>query len=152
MSDPYTFDSRSPRFGLPLLFSGQAQKEAHVNEAHALTDGLMHCAIEATAEDPPVSPEDGKAWLIGSNPTGEWIDHAGQLALRQGGNWLFVSPSPGMRVFDRSVASFTHYDNGWQIPAEITEPTGGSTVDPQARTAISDLIAALRVAGIFPAI
>lgn len=71
MSDPFLFDSTTPRFGLPLLFAGQAQKEAFVNEAHALADALIHCAVEGEATAPPGAPVDGTSWLVGSPATGD---------------------------------------------------------------------------------
>jgi len=83
MPDPITFTSASPRFGLPFLFAGQSQKEVFVNEAHTLTDALLHPAIEGTNDDPPVSPTEGESWLIGESPTGAWVDHPGELASFQ---------------------------------------------------------------------
>ena len=150
MTDPFLFDSTSPRFGLPLLFAGQAQKEAFVNEAHALIDALVHCAIEGEASVPPSSPVDGENWLIGASATGDWSGHSGELACRQAGNWLFVNPRDGMRLLDRSTGQERRYLGEWRIAEEALEPTGGSIVDAEARAAILQIIAALKVAGIYP--
>ena len=150
MSDPIVYDSASPRFGLPFLFAGQAQKEAFVNEAHALTDALLHCAIEGEAAAPPASPTDGTSWLVGASPTGDWTGQAGKIACRQAGNWIFVPPRDGMRLLDRSNGQERRYNGGWAAPSAPADPTGGTTIDAEARTAIAALIAALRTAGVFP--
>lgn len=98
MSDPIVFEGASPRFALPMLFAGQAQKEVYVNEAHARIDALMHCAIEGLANTAPATPANGTVWLINTAPTGEWAGQAGKLACRQDGMWVFVSPKDGMSV------------------------------------------------------
>ncbi len=149
MSDPFLFDIVSPRFGLPLLFAGQAQKEAFVNEAHALADALLHCAIEGEAAEPPASPADGETWLIGLSATGDWAGRDGAIACRQGGNWLFVAPRDGIRLLDRSTGQERRYFGSWQTPAAPAGPSGGVTVDSEARAAILELIASLREAGVF---
>lgn len=151
MPDPITFDSISPRYALPLLFAGQSQKEAFVNEAHALTDALIHCAIDGTAAAPPGSPVEGTNWLVGTSPTGAWTGQAGKIACRQAGNWLFVTPRDGMRLLDKSNGQERRYSAGWLAPSVPAAPSGGATVDAEARTAIAGLIAALRTAGVFPA-
>jgi hypothetical protein len=56
MSDPISFTSSAPRFGIPFLFAGQAQ---YVNEAHALVDLLLHPAIESETDTPPSAPQEG---------------------------------------------------------------------------------------------
>lgn len=150
MSDPTLFDTVSPRFGLPLLFAGQAQKEVFVNEAHALADALLHGAIEGVASVPPSSPVEGNCWLVGASPTGDWAGQTGTIACRQAGNWLFVAPRDGLRLLDLSTGQERLFFESWKIPVAPAEPSGGATVDGQARAAISQLIAALRVAGIFP--
>jgi hypothetical protein len=148
MSDPITFASASPRFGLPLLFAGQAQKEFFVNEAHALTDALLHPAIEGEANDPPAAPVEGECWLVGDAPSGAWTDHAGELASYQAADWLFAAPRDGLRVLDRSTGQDARYLAGWRRPATPAAPTGGTTVDAEARAAVADLIAALIAGGL----
>ena len=133
------------------MLAGQSQKEAFVNEAHALTDALIHCAIEGTTATPPGSPVEGTNWLVGASPTGAWTGQAEKIACRQAGNWLFVSPKDGMRLLDKSIGQERRYSAGWLAPSAPANPAGGSTVDAEARAAIAALIAALRTAGIFPA-
>jgi hypothetical protein len=149
MSDPLTFASATPRFLLPLLFAGQSQKEFTVNEALALADALLHCAIEGEADDPPPNPTDGTAWIVGATPSGDWAEQAGKVAIRQLGNWLFVPPRDGMRVLDRSTGQEIRYAGAWRAPAAPSAPIGGATIDSEARTTLSDLIDRLTDAGIF---
>ena len=150
MPDPITFDTTTGRFRLPFLFAGQAQKEVFINEAHALIDALLHCAIEGETGAPPDAPADGECWLVGASPTGVWNGQAGKLACREAGNWLFVAPRDGLRLLDRTTGQERRYKSGWRFPAAPASPTGGSIVDAEARIAISTIIAALRTSGVFP--
>ena len=150
MSDPIVFDSTTPRIGLPLLFAGQAQKETFVNEALARLDGLTGLAVEAEQNAPPAAPADGQAWIVGSAPTGSWAGFAGRIALRQAGQWLFIAPWNGLHFLDlASGQNVRRHGGAWVRATAPDEATGGSTVDSQARSAISALITALRQAGIF---
>ena len=149
MSDPISFDSASPRFGLPLLFAGQAQKEVFINEAHALTDALLHCAIEGVAGSPPGSPAEGTNWLVAPSATGDWLGKDGSVACRQAGNWIYVTPRDGMRLMNRNTGQDLRFAGAWHFPATPAAPTGGTVVDDLARGVIVSIINALRVAGIF---
>jgi hypothetical protein len=151
MSDPIIFTSTSPRFALPMLFAAQAQKEIFVNEALARIDGLLHLKVEGEMDAPPSNPADGEAWIVGASPTGEWAGHSGNIALRQSTNWLFAVPVSGMTAFDSATQQTARYDGQWQRAAAVTLPSGGATVDVEARTAISEILAALSVAGVLPA-
>lgn len=150
MADPIVFDSTSPRFALPLLYAGQAQKEAFVNEALSLADALLHCSIEGESSVPPTSPGDGMNWLIAADATGDWEGREGMLACRQSGNWLYIPPRDGMRVFDIFAGQERIYFGSWKKAVPLLEPTGGTTVDVEARAVLSNLIAAMRAVGIFP--
>lgn len=152
MSTPITFDTASPRYGLPLLFAGQSQKEVYVNEAHAIADALLHCAIEGTAMTPPTNPVDGTNWLIGNNPTGDWAGNSGALACRQAGGWIYVPPKDGLQVLDRSSGQIHRYFGGWSSAAQVTAPSAGTVVDVEARSAIAQLITALQATGILASV
>jgi hypothetical protein len=149
MTDPISFTSASARFRLPFLFSGQAQKELFVNEAHAIADALFHPAVEGEDNDPPGSPQDGECWLVGSAPTGAWLGKAGALACYQLNNWIFVTPRDGLRILDKQTGQDIRWSGGaWQRPVAPAAPTGGTTADNEARSAVAALINALISAGI----
>ncbi|AKH43475.1 hypothetical protein FHS61_000821 [Altererythrobacter atlanticus] len=150
MPDPISFTTASPRYQLPLLFSGQAQKEFFVNEAHALIDTLLHPVIEGEADDPPADPAAGECWLVGASPTGDWAGQAGMLACFQADGWIFTAPRDGMRLFDRSAGRDLRYLDGWHQADPPAQPAGGSVIDEEARIAINGLINALVSAGILP--
>lgn len=151
MVTPISFTTTAPRFGIPFLFAGQAQKEFFVNEAHALIDLLLHPAVENESDDPPVVREEGQCWLIGNSPTGEWSDHAGNLAAWVSGTWLFVAPQNGMRITDLTSSQAIFFANGWQRAETPAIPSGGQIVDAEARQAIDHLVQSLRSAGILSA-
>jgi hypothetical protein len=150
MTDPLTFDSATARHALPLLFPGQTQKEFYLNEAHALIDALLHCAVEDVAQAPPPAPQDGACWLVGEAPAGAWADQAGKLACRQLGNWLFISPRDGLTVLNGASGQIMRFaQGGWAAPVAPIPPAGGTTIDSELRIAFSTLLGALSAAGIF---
>jgi hypothetical protein len=150
MTDPISFDSTTPRFGMPLLFAGQSQKEVFVNEALALSDALLHCIVEAEQAVPPAVPTDGLAWLVGATPTGEWAGQGGKIACRQLGQWLFVTPRDGMRLVNKATGQdWRRIAGAWKAPVAPAAPTGGTTIDAEVRAALANLVQRLRDAGVF---
>lgn len=147
MPDPL-FDSRTPRLELPLLFAGQSQKEGFVNELAARIDAILHGAIEAELAAPPATPLDGQCWLVAASATGEWLGQSGKLAARQAGNWLFVTPRDGMKLLSRANGQEIRYNNGWKAAFRPAAVIGGTTIDAEARAAISTLMTVLTTAGI----
>ena len=150
MPDPL-FDSRTARLDLPLLFAGQAQKEGFVNETSARIDSLLHGAIEAEQAAPPAAPVDGQMWLVAAGASGAWLGQAGKLAARQSSNWLFVTPRDGMKLLNRTSGQEIRYSGSWRAAARPALPSGGTTIDVEARTALAAILTALTTAGIVPA-
>ena len=132
------------------MLVAQAQKEFTVNEALARLDGLLHAAVAGEANVPPAAPNEGECWIVGPQPSADWVDHTGDIAFSQAENWLFAAPVTGMTVFDASAGCMARYDGAWQRPLAVAAPSGGATEDIEARAAIAELIAALVGAGILP--
>lgn len=160
------------RHGLPLLSAGQAQKEVAHNEALLIADFLMNpVAEELGREMPPLYPEPGQAWILGSAPLGEWTGRAGQIACWTAGGWRYFSPFEGLHVWLRGADVWAvRESSGWsngivratavhvggervvsgRQPA-IADPSGGTIVDEQARAAVAALLGALRAHGLISA-
>ena len=140
----------SPRFGLPFLAAGQAQKELFHNEALTLIDVLLHPVAIDIANDPQnLTPAPGDTWLIGDSPTGDWLDRGGQIAGWTDGGWRFLAPAERTNVFVDQRQKFAQYRNGiWEIANSIADPAGGSTIDTEARASIESILQALRIQGL----
>lgn len=138
------------RFALPLLAVAQAQKEVTHNEALTRLDALIHPAIEAgPLAVPPSDPANGQCWIVGAAPTGAWADQENALALWTAGGWRFVPPREGMSVTRLTDRVQLHFEAGaWIAPGVIEPPAGGSTIDSEARSAISTLILHLAAQGL----
>jgi hypothetical protein len=159
----------TPRLSLPLLQAGQAQKEALHNEALTVLDAIVSGTVESVGENvPPSVPLAGQAWIVGTAPSGDWAGQAGAVAIWTAGGWRCVPAREGM-VFrhktsgvriergtaawsDGAITASSLVIDGHQIVGArlsgITEPSGGSTIDTEARTAVDAIIVALRTHGL----
>lgn len=151
MSDPVTFASTTPRFALPFLIAGQAQKEFYVNEGFARIDAIVQAVVQGTAGAPPASPARGDCWIVGNAATGAWAGRSGNLASWDGGQWTFQPPFDGLRAHDLALGRMRTYAGGWDAAVTPALPSGGSVIDSQARSAIFAIVELLRAHRIVPA-
>lgn len=157
------------RFALPLLQAGQAQKELFHNEALTAIDALMSPAVATITMDvPPDAPGIGDSFIVGTGGVGPWTGQAERLATWTSGGWRFVSPVSGMRVWLKDSSRWAWHDGaiwrddvpsstgvridgvrvvGAQQPA-VEQPTGGSSVDNEARATLVGILQALRSHGL----
>lgn len=148
MATPIHFPDTTTNLSLPLLFSGQAQKEFTLNQSLTLLDALLHGVITGSATAPPSDAAEGSSYRVLENPTDSWSDRDDQIAIRIGGTWHFVSPVGGMSLFDRTLGTRIFYREGWQLAVEPDQPEGGEVIDVQARSSLAQVIEVLRVAGL----
>lgn len=157
------------RLRLPFILPGQSQKELFHNEALTSIDAVLHAAVEEMPRNaPPESPSEGQAWIVGTNPTGDWAAKEDKLALWSNGGWRFVDPMAGMSVWVRSAGYWIHWlgstwsngeypvtsltVNGKKVVGErqsaLPSPSGGTIIDEEARGAITAIIATLKSHGL----
>ncbi len=149
MTDPTRLTSRTPRHGLPLLFAGQAQKEFTLNEAIARLDLLLHPAVSEERPDPPANPEAGSCYLVATNASGAFAGQEGSIAGWDGQQWTFLPAREGMVLRDVSTGQNLIFSVHRQRLTGPVNPTGGSVVDTEARSAIAEILSLLRQTGIF---
>ena len=130
---------------------------------------VVAAAIEEPPRaSPPASPSLGAAYIVAASPTGAWTGKAQCLAAYTSGGWRFAAPTDGMAAYDKLSSTWALYRaGGWELggvrgsklligglqvvgsrATAIANPSGGSTADSQARTAIGQILAALRQHGL----
>jgi hypothetical protein len=161
--------SATDRLGLPYLLPGQSQKELFHNKSLQVLDLIVAAAVEEPPRAaPPSSPAVGSCYIVASSPSGAWLEHAGCLAGMTTAGWKFVTPIEGLAAFIRSSGVTAVFRLGaWELGTmrgnrveiggqqvvgqrsnAIPAPTAGSVIDPEARTAISAILSALRLHGL----
>jgi hypothetical protein len=123
---------------------------------------------EGLRNDPPASPVTGACYIIGNSPTGEWVGKSRRIAGYTGGGWRYIAPAEGMSAYVRATGTTANYRAGaWEIGtmrgatlvlgglqvvtgrlAAIPGPSGGTNVDVECRSAINQVLAALRQHGL----
>lgn len=160
---------RSARFDMPFIMPGQAQKEMFHNEALAIADVLLHPVVTGAAvTQPPAMPEPGQCWIVAAAASGVFAGREGQIAAWTSGGWRFVVPIEGMSVWDLAAGLWRIWGSGgWsdgRLPASalwiggqqvvgarlagVPSPSGGTTIDAEARAAVNAVIVALRTHGL----
>ena len=159
----------SPRFHLPFIVPGQAQKELFHNEALLRVDAALHAAVEsAPVAAPPANPVPGQSWIVGPAASGAWSGNENRVATWSESGWRFVAPVEGMTVWNRADRLALRWsDGGWsggevecaavhvgglkvlgQRQPAVPSPSGGTVIDVEARAAIAALIATLMSHGL----
>lgn len=151
MSDPVAFPSATPVLGLPLLITGQAQKEFFINQALCLLDALAARTVISSRTAPPEDPVEGTCFRVLAPADEAWNGQEDSIAMLIGGAWHHMKPRHGMQVFDQEAGQFLTFRAGWVRALAPAEPSGGPVVDIEARLAIGTLIQALRTIGVIGA-
>ncbi|MEA3008781.1 MAG: hypothetical protein QOJ91_473 [Sphingomonadales bacterium] len=159
----------TPRFALPFIIPGQAQKEMFHNEALARIDLALHPAVEGPpAAEPPAEPIEGECRIVAPGAGGDWAGCDNKLAMWTESGWRFLAPPPGTSAWDKAAAVPRIWDgyqwregdlactgllvNGLRVvgsrQAGVASPSGGTIIDEEARAAINALTAALMSHGL----
>lgn len=155
------------RLSLPLLSAGQTQKDVTHNDALLALDDLVALAVSTrSAAGPLAGATVGDVQIVAADAAAAWghppgtlmrwseagwqarapVD--GQLALIvdeaimlvHAGSWHALWPVAGLAIAGRAVLSAP--------VATVAAPAGGTVVDSEARSVISQLIAQLQLQGL----
>lgn len=157
------------RYALPLIQTGQSQKDVTHNDAIGSIDTLLHLAVEGIAASQPVAPIAGQCWIIASAATGVWAGKDGRIAAFTLAGWTEAAPGEGCLAWNKASGVFAIFHNGsWDadhwpvraltvgglpmlgaIIAGASAPSGGSVIDVEARVAIGAVLSGLKTLGLF---
>lgn len=99
---------------------------------------------------------------------GDWSDYAGHVAVFSEAGWRFVAPVAGISLLVKSSGTFANSGSaGWEVGtlrasrvivegeqvvgprlAAVADPTGGSTIDAEARLTLEQILSVLRQHGL----
>ncbi len=69
--------------------------------------------IDKDLNTPPVSPTKGDRYIVGTDPTGDWSGHAGDITLYTNSGWVFITKQAGMYLYVIDEAKLYKYISSW---------------------------------------
>ena len=156
------------RLGLPLIQTGQAQKEVTHNAALHRIDRCIGLRVRSrNLPNAPEAPQPGDTWIVAADGQDVWHSKDGLLAEWDGEQWTFRAAPDGVTAWVEDEDAFIARSAGqWRRglpvaglviggrevlaaePSEVAQPHGGAVVDVEARTAIAALLTGLRGMGL----
>jgi len=118
----------TPKIGLPTIASAQAQKHVTMNESLYRIDTLVQLSVlDKDLSDPPASPTEGDAYIVGASATGAWAGQENNVAAFTTGIWFFHVPRNGWVAWvSDENAQYLFDDGSW------SQVAGGGGTDPNA--------------------
>lgn len=152
----------TPRLHFPLIASGQTQKDVTHNEAILAIERVTSVTVTSRSViTPPTAPPEGAVFIVPAVATQTWGQPAGMMMHWHVDGWQLMLPHDGQVVLLADEGVMLVHRQGWQSlwpvlglevggravlaapPSAIAPPSGGGTVDSQARDAIASIISLL---------
>jgi len=108
--------TNSPILSMPYIAPSQAQKHVTHNEALRLLDILVELSVDSrSVTSPPSTPIEGQCFVVATGALGDWSGQDGQIAVRENGIWVFITPKTGWIAMVTDVMELTTYTgSGWE--------------------------------------
>lgn len=123
---------------------GSTQPFLVFNELLTATDAMLQCCVEAITATPPTTPDLGKAWIVDTSATGDWIGQDGDIAVAVQGGWVFYMPEEGWAAYVRNIPGNYQFVSGAWSPGaggsgvpSVNGITGAVTVAAGTNTTVS---------------
>lgn len=92
--------SDTPSLALAYIEEGQVGADVSYNTTLAWLD-FLHAPVvlDDDLTTPPGSPTEGDTYIPAATATGAWAGHEDDLARYINDDWIFLTPSKGVRVY-----------------------------------------------------
>jgi hypothetical protein len=118
----------TPNLCLDELNSSQSQPNVPVNRTFRRIDALLS-GVTAQTNTPPDPIVDGDAYIVGTSPTDDWVDHDNQIAVGYGNEWMYICASEGMFIYNRAEGAYWTFDGASWAALEMGGGGGFELVD-----------------------
>ncbi|MEL7096044.1 MAG: DUF2793 domain-containing protein [Pseudomonadota bacterium] len=101
---------------MPYIQPSQAQKHVTHNDALHVLDQIVQLVVLArNLTTPPVDLAAGDRYIVASGGLADWDGRDGEIAVFDGNEWAFVSPSEGWHAQDLGTGARIVFSGGsWQ--------------------------------------